>query len=88
MGTVESLKRSREEGLRHLKGIALVASQNEQVSRQECESYFSSFSFELDEDAIESISEFYRYAFYYGVLGEVPEIKLYPQELSPNIPLN
>jgi chorismate dehydratase len=88
MGTVHSLKRSREEGLHHLKDIALVASKNEQVSRQEFESYLSSFSFELDEDAIESISEFYRYAFYYEVLGEVPEIKLYHEEVPPDIPLN
>jgi chorismate dehydratase len=87
-GTVRSLKQSCEEGVRHLKDIALVASQNEQLTRQECEGYLSLFSFDLDDEAIESVSEFYRYAFYYGILGEVPEIKFYAQELPPNIPLH
>jgi chorismate dehydratase len=85
---IHSLKQSCDEGVRHLKEIALAASRNEQVSRQECESYLSSFSFDLDDEAIESISEFYRYAFYYGGLGEVPEIKLYPEEPPPDITLN
>jgi chorismate dehydratase len=88
LGTVHSLKQSCEEGVRHMKEIALEASKNKHVSRQECEDYLSSFSFDLDDEAIESISEFYRYSFYYGVLGEVPEIKLYPQEVPPDIPLN
>jgi chorismate dehydratase len=87
-GIVHSLKHSCEAGIRHLKDIAIVASEEEQVTRKECESYLSSFSFGLDEEAIESISEFYRYAFYYGVLGEVPEVKLHPEELPPDIPLN
>jgi chorismate dehydratase len=85
---IHSLRQSLDDGVRHTKEIALEASKNEHVSRQKCESYLSSFSFELDDEAIESISEFYRYAFYYGVLGEVPEIKLYPEELPPDIPLN
>jgi chorismate dehydratase len=88
LGAVHSLKQSREEGLHHLKDIALAASENEHITREECESYLSSFSFDLDDEAIESISEFYRYAFYYGVLSEVPEIKLCTQELPPDIPLN
>jgi chorismate dehydratase len=87
-GAVHSLKQSCKEGLHHLKDIALATSESEHVTREECESYLSSFSFELDEEAIESISEFFRYAFYYEVLGEVPEIKLYPEELLPDIPLN
>jgi chorismate dehydratase len=88
LDTVHSLKQSCEQGVRHMKEIALEASKNEEVSRQEFESYLSSFRFDLDDEAVESISEFYRYAFYYGMLGEVPEIKLYPEELPPDIPLN
>jgi chorismate dehydratase len=79
------LKQSCEEGIRHLHDIALAASKEEQSTPEECESYLSSFNFNLDEETIQSLSEFYRYAFYHGVLGEVPEIKIYPAEQEPDI---
>jgi chorismate dehydratase len=80
------LTKSCEEGLYHLRDIALAASRDEQSTPEECESYLASFNFKLDEGGLESISEFYRYAFYHGVLDDVPEIKLYPVELEPDIP--
>jgi chorismate dehydratase len=80
------LRESCEEGLRHLSDIALDASKEEQCTPEECESYLASFNFKLDEETVESISEFYRYAFYHGVLGDVPEIKFYPAALEPDIP--
>ena len=85
---VHLLKQSRDEGILHLSEIALTASNEERSTPEECKSYLSSFNFTLDENAIESLSEFYRYAFYYGVIGEIPEIKFYPAELEPGISLN
>ncbi len=82
------LKRSFEEGQHHLSDIALSAAKEEQSSPEDCGVYLSSFNFTLDEEAVESLSEFYRYAFYYRLLGEIPEIKFYPPELEPDIPLN
>jgi chorismate dehydratase len=86
--TLFLLKQSCQEGVRHINDIAVAASNDEQISPEECKTYLSSFSFNLDEEATESLSEFYRYAFYYGVLSEIPEIKLYPEGLPPDIPLN
>lgn len=82
------LKQSCDEGLRHLHDIAVAASRAGQGTPEECESYLESFSFNLDEETIESLSEFYRYAFYHGILGEVPEIRFFPPELEPDIPIN
>jgi chorismate dehydratase len=42
--------------------------------------YFSRFSYTLDEDTLTSLSEFFRYAFYYGIIPDIPEIRLDPQE--------
>ena len=81
-------KQSLEEGLRHLRDIALSFAAEEQTTPEECEIYLSSFNFNLDDEVVESLSEFYRYAFYYGILSEVPEIRFYPAELEPDFPLN
>jgi chorismate dehydratase len=82
------LRRSCDEGRRHLRDIALVASKEGQGTPEECEAYLASLDFNLDEAAIESLSEFCRYAFYHGILGEVPEIRFYPPELDPGIHSN
>jgi chorismate dehydratase len=82
------LKQSRHQGIRHLHDIALAASRGGQGTPEECETYLASFNFNLDEETVESLSEFYRYAFYHGILGEVPEIRFFPPELEPDIPTN
>jgi chorismate dehydratase len=82
------LKQSCDEGLRHLPDIALAASREGQGTPEVCENYLASFNFNLDEETIESLSEFFRYAFYHGILDEVPEIRFYPPELEPDIPFN
>lgn len=51
--------------------------------------YLRHFSYTLDEEALDSLSEFFRYSFYYGVIPDIPEIRLDIQEdhhnsLSPN----
>jgi chorismate dehydratase len=80
------LKQSCDEGIRHLHDIASAASREGQGTPEECETYLASFNFSLDEETVESLSEFYRYAFYHGILGEVPEISFFPPELD--IPVN
>jgi len=87
-GKLYLLKQSCDDGLHHLRDIALAASREGNGTPEECESYLASFNFNLDEEIIESLSEFYRYAFYHGILGEVPEIRFYPPELEPDIRSN
>ncbi len=83
-----SLKHSLEEGLRHLDEIALSAAEEQPIEAEEYKSHLAPFKFTLDEGAIDSLSEFYRYAFYYGMIGEVPEIRFYPAEEGLDISLN
>jgi chorismate dehydratase len=85
---VSLLRQSCDEGRRHLRNIALAASREGQGTPKECESYLASFNFNLDEEVIEGISEFYRYAFYHGILGEVPEMRFYLPELQLGIRSN
>lgn len=82
------LKHSLEEGVRHISEIARSAAKEHHIEVEECESYLASFNFTLDEKGIDSLSEFYRYAFYYGLIGEVPEIRFYTAEEGSNISLN
>ena len=74
------LKKSLEEGLRHLKEIAASVAEEEQAEPRDSESYLGSFNFQLNNEAVEALAEFNRFAFYYGLIGEVPDIKLFPGE--------
>jgi chorismate dehydratase len=82
------LKQSHQEGLRHLAEIASAAADENNLDPARCESYLSSFGYFLDGDAMESLSEFYRYGYYYGVLGEIPEIHLLNVQDESDIRLN
>ncbi len=82
------LNQSYEEGLAHLEEIVFATADEYHATPEDCESYFSSFAFNLDEDLTHALSEFYRYAFYHGILGEVPEIKFFPTPEGSNISLN
>jgi chorismate dehydratase len=72
------LKKSLKEGLRHLAEIAASLAQERQGEPREYESYLRSLHFQLDDEAIESLAEFHRFAFYYGIIGEVPDIHVFP----------
>ena len=53
--------------------------------------YLERFQYDLNKDAISSLSEFFRMAYYYGVLKDIPDIKFHSLEgtqASPTISLN
>ena len=59
-----------------LDGAALV----ETMAEQE---YLSAFSYDFGEPESESLREFMSYAFYFGILPDVPEINFYEVEDTP-----
>jgi chorismate dehydratase len=76
---IQSLLKAGEHGIRHVGSISRGTS--DPVLSDE---YLRRFSYTLDEDAVDSLSEFFRYAFYYGIISDVPEIRLDTQEDQPN----
>jgi chorismate dehydratase len=67
----EQLLKAGSEGIRNLDSISGKTA-NPALSDE----YLRRFSYALDEKAVESLSEFFRYAFYYGIISDVPEIRL------------
>jgi chorismate dehydratase len=70
-----SLQKAGEYGIRHLAPISRATS-DPALSDE----YLRRFSYTLDEETVDSLSEFFHYAFYYGIISDVPEIRLDTQE--------
>ena len=58
---------------------ALIRSPDMQsgISADQLETYFESFSYELGQPEIDSITEFETFAYYHGVLSDIPEITFF-----------
>ncbi len=70
-----ALRDARTAGLQNLPSLPASHSALESP-----EGYFERFSYELDDETLDSISEFFRYAFYYSILSDIPEIRIEPAE--------
>jgi len=78
---IHDLIHSRQKGLGVLDRIAEDAALQLNISREMSKAYLSAFSYELGELEQESISEFLRYSFFHGVIGDIPDLNFF--ELSP-----
>jgi chorismate dehydratase len=65
-----SLLHAREEGVQNLAAISREFS-HPGIS----EDYLSRFSYTFNEEVAGSLSEFFRYSFYYGIIADIPEIR-------------
>jgi chorismate dehydratase len=54
--------------------IAQSAAQQRNLSLNELTSYVSSFSYDFGEKEEESLAEFIQYAYFHGIIGDVPEV--------------
>ncbi len=68
------LMASQRSGSAALGAVAQELVKETSNSAEELEQYLSNFSYGLDDPARQSLEEFFRMAFYYGILGDVPEI--------------
>ena len=71
---VQHLIDSKQKGVSQLEKIAGDAAIQFNISKETCTAYLSSFSYELGTLEQESISEFLRYSFFHGVIGDIPEL--------------
>jgi predicted solute-binding protein len=73
---ITSLAEARSNGCKNLARIAgEVAAGASASSEEEILAYLSAFAYEFGEDKQDAVSEFFRYAFYHGILGDIPELK-------------
>ena len=85
---------TREDALTSSEVNTLVQSSRQGVSKPDEArydiGYIRQFVYDLTDPALSALGEFYRMAYYHGILKDIPEIKLYkpgadsPPELSPN----
>lgn len=72
---VAALTDARAAGQSNLDMIAEAVSRTSGSPPDQITSYLSDFSYELDDAVQDGISEFFRYAYYHGVLGDIPDLK-------------
>jgi chorismate dehydratase len=69
---------SQEHGTHSFERIASDQSKALSLPPDAIEQQLGRYSYGLDEDSREALAEFYRYAFYLGILPDVPEINIFP----------
>ncbi|MDE3056686.1 MAG: hypothetical protein KGJ59_01840 [Bacteroidota bacterium] len=52
----------------------------EKVDAEEARNYLSGFTYVLDDEALAGVNEFFRYAFYLGILPDIPDITKFSAE--------
>ena len=60
--------------------IAQSRAQQKNLSLHKLAQYISSFSYDFGEKEEESLAEFIHYAYFHGVIGDVPEINYFDVE--------
>jgi len=74
---LHALVQAKRKGLTLLDAIAEDSALELKLSRDVCKAYLSAFSYELNDAEQEGISEFLRYAYYHGVIGDIPELNFF-----------
>jgi chorismate dehydratase len=78
---VFALVKAKDYGIQNIDTISYEASQRYGVDFDFCKSYLTeNLFYELGEREIAGMREFFTYAFYYGVIDFIPEIKFYEFE--------
>ena len=80
-GIIRELLRSRDQGVAHLGQIADVIAAESNFSRRIVSQYISTFSYEFGELEQESMAEFMKYAYFHGILPDVPDLSFF--EVGP-----
>ncbi len=85
---VRELLRSKEQGVMHLGQIADMVAAEENISRQFASQYLSTFSYDFGEIEQESMTEFMQYAYFHGILPDVPDLSFFEVEAPPSPSVN
>jgi len=85
---VRTLLQAKEQGTAALSQATLNLVPDVPLNEEELRRYYSSFSYEMSHQQTESLTEFFRYAFYHGVLGDIPDLDFYTGPSLPGPPVN
>jgi predicted solute-binding protein len=79
-GQASRLLEAAREGARRGREISRECAETTGLKEEDIFRYLSSFSFEPDRLFEGALSEFFRYAFFYGIIGDVPDINFLETE--------
>jgi predicted solute-binding protein len=79
---VQALLAAKKDGVLLKSQIAQSVAQQQNLSLNELTKYISLFSYDFGEQEEESLAEFIQYAYFHGVIGDVPEIIFFDVETS------
>lgn len=80
---ITHLIRAKNDGVGHLDQIARNFVKESGLDQKSSKDYLSSFSYAFGDEEKESLSEFIRYAFYHGVLPDIPEVNFFQVDSPP-----
>jgi chorismate dehydratase len=80
---VPRLVRAKEQGILHLAENAEVIAGERNIPRDSARSYLAGFSYGLGEEEQAGLSEFLRYAYFYGILPDVPDLNFFDEPAPP-----
>jgi chorismate dehydratase len=78
----KALMAAKKEGLLLKAQIVQAIANQHDLTVDESDKYISSFSFDFSEREEESLAEFIQYAYFYGVIGDVPDIRFFDVTIS------
>jgi chorismate dehydratase len=87
-GVVRELLRAKERGMTHLGQIAEMIAAERTLPRQLNSEYLSAFSYEFGDLEQEGVAEFMKYAYFHGVLPDVPELSFFETGPLPSPLIN
>jgi len=82
---VRTLLAAKEEGTAALTHLTPASIPGLQLNEDELRRYNASFSYDMSDQHVESLTEFNRYAFYHGVLGDIPDLNFYTALPDPSV---
>lgn len=75
---IEWLRQSKQFGIEKIPEIAEREAQTHGVDVELCRSHLTDIShYDLGEDELEGLREFYRFAFYYGAIEDIPDLRFF-----------
>ena len=78
----KELLAAKERGVKNLSSIARRGASVLSLPEERCLSYLSSFSYDLGEEQEAGLSEFLRFSYFHGALGDIPDLNFYSGEES------
>jgi chorismate dehydratase len=85
---VAALVRAKEQGVMHLAESAELIAGELNVSRETIREYLAHFAYSLGEDEQAGLSEFLRFAYFHGVLPDVPDVNFFDDLAPPEQSVN